>query len=444
MLAEWPFDEIQSLPGYPQLGNALRAILIQEVIDGKRQLTWPKPVAPWTAVEYWQWTSRYPPEKIPGYFMGPGHKLAVDMNFAKLSRADYEIGHPIPGLPPVPEPPPSISHVLEIYTKTGQVESVPFKAALPWTGDDLDYVAVDSRHFVEPIAPPPAPAPEPAPQPGPGVVNDVKYGILRYQRIENPLTLSGRFTPAVVQLQDHPAPNSGKGMVIPVLPSAWDYMRKLNNDKGYAYCRSVGDMWINSPYTGDDAKAESISVQCNFVSWTEVVNHCMKLRCFPNNQDFSIFDPAKVNWESRPDLFFKAIATVLDGSQWINPGTNIDCYIPLMARRTNNGTGELWLAENEIEPFPELPVRVIILPKGTGHLTVRKSFGVESEVIGSYSTSEVVTLLEYHPIGASVWARTRDGWICLLLAEMPGQHRFLTSWTLETPGVIPPATWPPA
>lgn len=79
-----------------------------------------------------------------------------------------------------------------------------------------------------------------------------------------------------------------------------------------------------------------------------------------------------------------------------------------------------------------------VLPGASGHVNVRASYGQDKEIVGTYDAGADVTLLEYRPLGASVWARTPDGWICLLMAEKPGQRQFLTSWQLETAGVIPP------
>ncbi len=102
-LAQYPFDEIDSMPGYTQHGDALRAVLIQEIIDGKRLLPWPKPPALFNRVDLWQWTSRYPPERVPGYYFGPNHPLAVDMNFYADTREQFRLTYPIGGItPPAP------------------------------------------------------------------------------------------------------------------------------------------------------------------------------------------------------------------------------------------------------------------------------------------------------------------------------------------------------
>jgi len=93
-LAQYPFDALESMTGYVEHGDALRTILIREVLDGKRILTWPRVAAPLTGVEMWQWTSRCPPEDVPGYYLGANHKLAVDHNFHTLSLSAFNEAHP--------------------------------------------------------------------------------------------------------------------------------------------------------------------------------------------------------------------------------------------------------------------------------------------------------------------------------------------------------------
>ena len=131
-LAEWPFDELESMPGYVERGDALRAILIQEVIDGRRELTWPKPIAPWTQVDMWQWTSRFPPAQIPGYYMGPNHKQAVDMNFHRLGRFAFEAAYPVSGLTP---PPPG--GTMYYYRAIVNVDKLNVRAAASASSADI-------------------------------------------------------------------------------------------------------------------------------------------------------------------------------------------------------------------------------------------------------------------------------------------------------------------
>lgn len=281
-----------------------------------------------------------------------------------------------------------------------------------------------------PVEPPPVEPPPVEPPPSEPAVTDVKWGILKSRRIENGLTLAGKFTPAVVQIQDRPVADGRKGAPIPVLAPAMEYIAKINDAQGLQYAQSVGKMWINSAYAdGETPKAESISVQHNYVSWDKEQSGCAKLRCFKNTESFP-FDPALVNWQTRSDLFFKAQATNLDNTKYILVGADISCYLPLMSRSSGGGTGELWLALDEIEPFPQLPVVVTVLPEFPGtHLNVRdKPNGL---LVAQYLSGEPVVVLEYRTTGTDVWGRTSKGWICLRM----GNEEF-TTWHLDTPCVV--------
>jgi len=58
----------------------------------------PKPFA--KRMPFWQWTAKGKPEDVPGYFMGPGHKLAVDLVFYLGTRqefdAEFKVGGTVP------------------------------------------------------------------------------------------------------------------------------------------------------------------------------------------------------------------------------------------------------------------------------------------------------------------------------------------------------------
>jgi len=114
-LGQWPFDELESMPGYDVHGDLLRAVLIDEVIRGERALTWPRPLEPFQKVDFWQWTSRYPPSRIPGYYTGPNHKEAVDMNISSLSRIAFQ------ALYPISHPPQSKVKELVVNTPDGPI-----------------------------------------------------------------------------------------------------------------------------------------------------------------------------------------------------------------------------------------------------------------------------------------------------------------------------------
>jgi GH25 family lysozyme M1 (1,4-beta-N-acetylmuramidase) len=72
-LSQWYFDNMP---------DADRKIRIGQILRGEMIPNYPAPVSPWSLrPPFWQWTSRGEPGDIPGYYMGPGHKLAVDLNY---------------------------------------------------------------------------------------------------------------------------------------------------------------------------------------------------------------------------------------------------------------------------------------------------------------------------------------------------------------------------
>jgi GH25 family lysozyme M1 (1,4-beta-N-acetylmuramidase) len=74
---------------YDKISDDLRAKRILQVMTGEVIPAWPAPPAPYgTPAPFWQWTSRGDPATIPGYYLGPGHKKAVDLNFFRGSRED--------------------------------------------------------------------------------------------------------------------------------------------------------------------------------------------------------------------------------------------------------------------------------------------------------------------------------------------------------------------
>ncbi len=247
-----------------------------------------------------------------------------------------------------------------------------------------------------------------------------------------------KILPATDPLQDIPK-GLGKGRAIQVTPSMWRWIEAQNGVKGYKYARSVGMCWINTDYDHDtpyaQAHAESIMTAWNFVSYEEEVTGHLHVRSFGYDEDLlTAFDPSVINWRTRPHLFWKLTATNSGGKVY-NVGAGLDVFIPLL-----HGLKEIWIPTIECELFPELPRAVKIkVPK----LNVRMEPDLSQPVIGIYTAGQMPAIFKYRLVGASVWGQTGLGWICLLLSDKPGQHQFLTSWSLVTPGVIPPAVWPP-
>lgn len=389
-------------------------------------------------------------------------------------------------------PDPSAYGPVKIWQYLGDV--VPSDVGLSGVSGGIDLNWIDSTFFTQwqgetsaqqpaptpqPVpAPIPAPLPEPTPAPTgtnigsqihhedsgsvgspydvpmttPPEVQTIRYGILKTFIVQNQLIKEGKYTPATVPIQDRPIPSNppfpqdrgGKGQSIPIgkLPKLQNYIKKINNAAGAHYALdTVGAMWINSPGQG-----ESINCEHNIVSWDSAndKNGCHNLRAFMDDEDFDAYLDSNgnptVTWLTRPDLFFKAIAYNKD-AHFINVVNDVDCFIPACATKFKGGTGQLWLDANEIEEFPVLPVEVEILPNAqSGHLNIHSTFNFDpSTVTGQYASGDKVTIYAYRPIGASVFGQTDKGWICLLQSTKPGERNLLTSWQIETDGVIPPA-----
>lgn len=79
-LSLWPFDKMSEDP---------RRARIRQVLRSEILIPYPTASTPWpTPPDFHQWTSRGEPGDIPGYYMGPGHKKAVDFNYYHGTKED--------------------------------------------------------------------------------------------------------------------------------------------------------------------------------------------------------------------------------------------------------------------------------------------------------------------------------------------------------------------
>lgn len=223
------------------------------------------------------------------------------------------------------------------------------------------------------------------------------------------------YTPSYQGCQDRPS-GTIKGPSEPVSPEWWSFIRKLNNDKGYAYARSIGVMWINSWY--DQSNPNAIAHAENgigggaFVLLDQLTSTHGHIVCFDCNFDASDLDPLRVNWFTMPHLFFKAAAINVDTGQVINVGNGYDSYIPNL-KGYDSGlkkTVEKWINLDEVELFPALP----------------------------FTTSGGMKITEYATRGCSVFGMTPNGWTYLLKSTKPGERIFFQGWHLDTIGPVPP------
>lgn len=257
----------------------------------------------------------------------------------------------------------------------------------------------------------------------------VHFGIVMHRQTWDPLwrMFHSEITAETLPIQSQTS-GGGKGPSIPYTEAWIDWLHKINNEDGARWLTARHTMLFN----GDDWDAESIGNCHNFVSWDWEQNGYARLRTFWIGEDPRNFDPAKVNGHTRPDAIHKVICTNYWGRH-ANPGRGYDAYFPLMRKFRDL---PVWEKLSRIERFPSLPYAAQVK---VDSLNVRSlpDFGPKTGM--TYHMGQKITLLEYRPFGASVWGRTLDGWVCLLLANQPNVRTFMTSWVLKTTGIIPPA-----
>lgn len=382
----------------------------------------------------WQFTPSGQTGDAQKFGINPADATSVDESVFNGTETDfYALVGQFPAPVPSPAPQPTSSSINHI------VIDVLSDTPVTLYGVEVDSVDYKSKAVLNviPLTPPVGPAPEPPPTSVPDVQSDILYGIIRTQKIQNPLTLGGKFTPAVMRINDKsvdawPAVAGQKGAACDVTPSRQAFVDSLNSDpKGADYVNNtVGAMLINSP-----GHVESLDCQHNFVSGTIIQNNCLKLNCFQSDEDFAPF-MGVVNFDSRPDLIFKCLAENLGGT-FSKVGAGIDAYAPLTATsKSQGGTGEMWVGLEYLEMFPTLPVDVTIT--STSGLNIHSTFSFDPATkIGAYSDGEKVTIYAYRPIGASVFGQTDKGWICLVDRRTSPTGTFYTSWHLDTDGVLP-------
>lgn len=156
-------------------------------------------------------------------------------------------------------------------------------------------------------------------------------------------------SPDTIPMQDRPQ-GMNKGAAIPIYPAWWEYIRAINNDRGYMWARSVDWMWINNEYESNaNPMAESIHCGGNFVTWDlETSTHIRLVSYHYQDKPMQFLNPQVDNWHNNPHMFWKPCSIDQYGTIY-RMGNGIDAYIPLIART------ELWLPKIRVEFFPTLP-----------------------------------------------------------------------------------------
>lgn len=218
------------------------------------------------------------------------------------------------------------------------------------------------------------------------------------------------------------------------LSSAWkDYLFAINPKNGADYVLTPKAGWLN---TND--KADTLGFGGNLVEIHRVVGVYAEVRCFdanglppdPEVSSYHSGDPRVQKW-----------TVVQRGGAILNPGKGADIYSLLLSKQ------DMWIHVSRLEFFPTLPMQVTVSSAAWKGLYVRSQPDVRKGkvvgVVGPWTFSNPVTLLEYAPRGSSVWAKVqmnngKEGYIAILWYPAASQMKYYTSWRMDTTPPIPP------
>jgi hypothetical protein len=190
-----------------------------------------------------------------------------------------------------------------------------------------------------------------------------RYGIIRHRPRSFDEAFKILFYPDICFFQEKPEQGVALGKRIRVLKPLWDYLRKINDDRGYDYTQRIGAMWINDKKA---ERAERIGCGGNFVNILEETETHYRIESFDYRERFDTFDPNKINWFETPWLVWKAVTIHKDSTEeeprLMNPTvkkSGADVYIPYI-----HDDNPLWVHKQYIELFPEPPEGVQYVLRG--------------------------------------------------------------------------------
>lgn len=253
------------------------------------------------------------------YQENPDYSIISDEDFAQL------IGDSVPVTPPVPVPP--TSHLLELHHKdTDLTESVSFDGEFEL--DNVDYVAVDSVHFVTPGPVLPIPTPEPTPVPEP---TDPELGLYRIlhdfelpvndwggkfmSRTGSPKWTGRPMTPETCRIQSNKS-------TVHLTPEAQSMVEKLNPFKVFKYVTGHAMGWVNNAQW---PHVESLTFRGNKVDVIRIDHQ--KKRAYIRTWNGESDDPAVIhtwsNIDARNNLYDTGrgtgyIVLAYPGDAWID------------------------------------------------------------------------------------------------------------------------------
>lgn len=216
------------------------------------------------------------------------------------------------------------------------------------------------------------------------------------------------------------SPKAGKDDL--KLGPAWlEYLSGLNSPGSYKFIMSPPAGWFNK-----NTNADTLSFGGNVVQVKGIVKGSARVETF--NLDDNPPDPARFDFETRPDLVHKFTVITRQGNI-INPADGKDVYTFVIGRRP------MYIPLTRLEFFPKLPAEITIKATTVPWLLVKDAPGSMGRVIDRVLPLQQFTVEEYKPQGTYVWGRIKKGWVALCWYPKIGNLRYFTSWQMKT---IPP------
>lgn len=240
-------------------------------------------------------------------------------------------------------------------------------------------------------------------------------------RTRTPGWVGLRSTPETVPLWVSPGKNSTKDDI--PLSKPWkDYLRSLNDDRGYKFITWPPAGWFNK-----NQHPDTLGFGGNVVEVLDIEGSSARVKTFDPAEDAP--DASIWNYEQHPELVHKFTVITYSGAV-INPAEGIDSYIFLLGRKP------MYIPLNRLELFPQLPRTVKVNALTLPWLLVKDAPG--GKKIDKVLPLESVTVHEYAVRGSLVWGRTDKGWIALCWYPTVNNCRYFTSWRMKTIPAIPP------
>lgn len=244
-----------------------------------------------------------------------------------------------------------------------------------------------------------------------------------------------RTPPATMPMQIY-ANGMGKSKDAIKIPWRWVmFAVTQNSPRGWMYLLAPPTGWFigthnddgNPDYDWYENKREPVAATVafcgNVVKVLQITNGFAEIETF--KMDDMPPDPALYNHNLTPHLSHRF--TIVNSKQQLyKGGAGVDAFVPLI---TN---GPSCIPVEMLEPFPELPREIKVLPTILMGLSLCSTPTHASNVTGLVKANETMKLMEYAPRAGNVWGKVvtqseQTGWVSLLW-----ENQYLTSWEMQT------------